>query len=102
VFQAAHNDAVQRLLGQLKALDVLEVLDVDEGAHKLCVQGTLVIEPLGEGHDAAGNAEDLARSDGGRLLVVLPLLGVLNDNDLIAALEDLQKLAELLVGAVTC
>lgn len=124
MLQAAHDDAVQRLLGQLKALDLLEVLDVDQSADKLGVQGALVgqalnvlgrvgvdvleragelvIEPLDKGDDAAGNAEDLAGGDGGDLLVVLPLLGVLDDNNLVAGLEDLEQLAKLLVGAVTC
>ena len=124
MLQAAHDNAVHRVLGQLEALVGLKALDVDQGAHKLGVQGALVgqtldvlgrvgidvleragelvIEPLHEGHNAAGNAEDLARVDGGELLIVLPLLGVLNNNNLVAVLEDLEKLAKLLVGAVGC
>jgi hypothetical protein len=67
-------------------------VDVLEGASEL------VIEALNEGYDASRNAEDLTGLDVGKLLVVLPLLGVLDDNDLVAVLEDLEELAELLVG----
>jgi hypothetical protein len=62
--------------------------------------GELVVKSLNEGYDAAGNAEDLAGFDVGQLLVVFPLLGVLDDDNLIAVLENLEELAELLVGPV--
>lgn len=58
----------------------------------------LVIEPLNEGNDASWDAEDLAGRDGRQLLVILPLLGVLNDDNLLAVLENLQELSKLLVG----
>ena len=67
-------------------------VDVLEGASKL------VVEALNEGYDASGDAEDLTGLDIGQLLVVLPLLGVLDDDNLVAVLEDLEELAELLVG----
>jgi hypothetical protein len=60
----------------------------------------LVVEALNEGYDASRDAEDLAGLDVRQLLVVLPLLGVLDDDDLAALLEDLEELAELLVGAM--
>ena len=56
-----------------------------------------VVKPLNKGNDASWDAEDLARCDSGQLLVVLPLLGVLNDNNLVAVLEDLEELSEFLV-----
>lgn len=58
----------------------------------------LVIEPFYKGHDAAGDAEDFARCDGREFLVILPLLGVLDNNNLLTGLENLKKFAELLVG----
>jgi hypothetical protein len=124
VLQAAHDNAVHGVLGQLEALVGLEALDVDQSAHKLGVQGALVgetldvlgrvgvdvleragklvVEPLDKGDDAAGDAEKLAGGDGGELLVILPLLSVLNNDNLLAALEDLEKLGKLLVGAASC
>jgi hypothetical protein len=111
-------------LRQLQACVLLQALDVDQGTHKLGVQqsligqsldvlggvrvnmlqraGKLVIESLDERDNAAGNAEDLARTDRGQLLVVLPFLGVLNDNNLRGVLENLEKLAKLLVRTGTC
>jgi hypothetical protein len=121
VLQAPHDDAVQRLLGQLEASILLQALDVDQGAHELGVQQglvrqaldvlgrvwvdvlqrarELVVQAFNVRNDAAGDAEDLAGCDGRELVVVLPLLGVLDDDDLGRVLEDLQQLAELLVGA---
>jgi hypothetical protein len=61
--------------------------------------GELVIEPLNERDNAAGNLENLALLDNGRLLIVLPLLSTLDNNDFLALLEDLKELAKLLVGA---
>jgi hypothetical protein len=69
-------------------------VNVLEGAREL------VVEALNKGYDASRDAEDLARLDGRQLLVVLPLLGVLDDDNLAALLEDLEELAELLVGAM--
>lgn len=104
---------------QFEAGVLLEVLDVDQSTHKLSVQqslvrqsldifgsvrvdvlqgaGELVVEPLNERYDAAGNAEDLALCDGRQLLIILPLFGVLDDNNLLGVLEDLKEFAELLV-----
>ena len=65
-----------------------------EGARKL------VVEALNEGYDASRDAEDLPGLDVRQLLVILPLLSVLDDDDLAALLEDLKELAELLVGAM--
>lgn len=123
VFQSPHDDAVQWLLRQLQAGVLLQALDVHEGAHQLGIQqrlvgqplnvlgrvrvnvleraSELVIEPLDKGNNASWDAEDLARCDGRQLLVVLPLLGVFNDNNLVAVLEDLEQLAKLLVGPGT-
>jgi hypothetical protein len=106
-------------LRQLQACVLLQALDVDQSTHKLRVQqslirqplnvlgsvgvnvlqraGKLVIEPLNKGDNAAGNAEDLVTTDRGQLVVVLPLFGILNDHNLGGVLEDLEKLAELLV-----
>lgn len=124
VLQPAHDDAVGSILRDLEALPLLEALNVDRCAHKLSVQrtlicealdvlgcmrvdvlkraGELVIEPLDKGNHAARNLEDLPILDGGRLLVILPLLGALNDDDLVAGLEDLQKLAKFLIGPSKC
>jgi hypothetical protein len=107
-------------LWKVKALLLLQALDVDQCAHKLGVQralvcetlnifgrvgvdvlkraGELVVEPLDKRDNAAGNAEDLALVDCGCLLVVLPFLGVLDDNNLVAGLENLQQFTELLVS----
>jgi len=63
--------------------------------------GELVIEPLDKGNDASRDAEDLARCDGRQLLVILPLLGVLDDDNLFAVLKNLQELSELLIGTVS-
>lgn len=60
----------------------------------------LVIESLNEGNDASWDTEDLARCDGRQLLIILPLLGILDDNNLLAVLENLQQLAKFLVGPV--
>jgi hypothetical protein len=120
MLQSSHDDTVERVLWQLEAGVLLQALDVDEGTYKLSVQQSLVgqplnilgsvgidvlqrarqlvIEPLDERYYAAGDAEDLARVDWGQLVVVLPLFGVLDDDNLLCVLEDLQKLAELLVG----
>jgi hypothetical protein len=120
MLQSSHDDTVERVLWQLEAGVLLQALDVDEGTHKLSVQQSLVgqplnvlgsmgidvlqrarqlvIEPLDERYHAAGDAEDLARVDWGQLVVVLPLFGVLDDDNLLCVLEDLQKLAEFLVG----
>jgi len=62
----------------------------------------LIVEPLHVRYDAARDAEDLAATDGRQLLVVLPLLGVLDDNNLFGVLEDLKELAELLVCTEMC
>jgi hypothetical protein len=59
--------------------------------------GELVVEPLDEGYNAAGNAEDVAIANRWQLVVVLPFLGVLDDNNLVGVLENLEELAELLV-----
>lgn len=104
---------------QFEARVLLEVLDVDQGTHKLSVQqslvrqslnvfgsvwvdvlqgaGELVVEPFNERYDAAGNAEDLALCDVRQLLIILPLFGVLDDDNLLGVLEDLKEFAELLV-----
>jgi len=122
VLESPHYDAVQRVLWQLQAGVLLQALDVDEGAHELGVQQglvrqsldvlgcvgvdvlqrarELVVEALHKRDDAAGDAENLALGDGRQLLVILPLLGVLNDNDLLGVLQDLEQFAEFLVGAV--
>jgi hypothetical protein len=124
VFQSPHDDAVQRVLWQLEARVLLQALNVDQGTHELGVQqglvgqpldvlgcvgvdvlqraGELVVEPLDKGHDAAGDAEDLAFANRGQLVVVLPLLGVLDDDNLVVVLEDLEQLAVLLVRAGIC
>jgi hypothetical protein len=111
-------------LRQLETCVLLQALNVDQGTHKLSVQqrlvgqsldvlssvrvdvlqraGKLVVEPLHERYDAARNAEDLASTDRGQLVVVLPLFGVLNDNNLRGVLENLEKLAKLLVRTGSC
>jgi hypothetical protein len=121
VLQPTHNDAVGRVLRDLEALLLVQALNVNHRAHKLSVQGALVcealdilgrvgvdllkragelvIEPLNERDNAAGNLENLALLDNGRLLIVLPLLSTLDNNDFLALLEDLKELAKLLVGA---
>jgi hypothetical protein len=80
VFQPPHDNTVQRILWQLEAGVLLQALNVDQGTHKLGVQQGLVcqsldvlgcvgvdvlqrtckliIEPLNERHNAAGDAED--------------------------------------------
>lgn len=107
---------------QLQARVLLQALDVDQGTHKLGVQQglvcqtlnvlgcvgvdvlqrtcELVVEPLNERHNTAGNAEDRALFDRGQLVIILPLLGVLDDDNLLGVLEDLEELAELLVRTV--
>lgn len=122
VLQSAHDHAVGRVLRNLQALPLLQAVDVDRCAHKLGVQRTLVgealdvlgcmgvdvlqgasklvVEPLHERDNAAGDLEELALLDDGGLLVVLPLLSALDNNNLLAVLEDLEKLAKLLVGTV--
>lgn len=124
MLQPAHDDTVGRVLRDVKTLPFLEALDVDHCADKLSVQGALVcetldilrcvrvdvleragklvIEPLDKRDNAAGDLEELAVLDDGCLLVVLPLLGTLNNDNLLAVLKDLEKLAKLLVGAKTC
>ena len=67
-------------------------VNVLEGASEL------VIEPLNKRNNAARDAEDLAWCNGRQLLVILPLLGVLNDNNFLAVFENLQQLAKFLVG----
>lgn len=57
-----------------------------------------IVEPLDEGDDAAGDAEDLARGDGGEFLVIIPLLGVFDDYDLLGVFEQFEELLELLGG----
>lgn len=118
VLQPAHDYAVGGLLWDLETLPLLQALDVDHRAYKLSVQGALVCEalnvlgcvgidmlqgagelivkPLDERDNAAGNLESLALLDGGCLLVVLPLLSILDNNNLLAVLEYLEQLAELL------
>lgn len=120
MLQPTHDHAISRILWDLKALFLLQALDVDQCAHKLSVQralvckalnvlgcvrvdmleraGELIIEPLDERHNAAGDLEKLTLLDGRCLLIVLPLLSALDDNDFVAVLEDLEKLAKLLVG----
>jgi hypothetical protein len=112
MFQSSHDNTVQGLLWQLQAGVLLQALDVDQRTHKLGVQqclvrqsldilgsvrvdvlqraGKLVVEPLYERHDTAGNAEDGASLDRGQLVIVLPLLGVLDDDDLLGVLKNLQ------------
>lgn len=124
VFQSPHNNAVQWLLWKFQAWVLLHALNVYQGAHQLSVQqslvgqpfnvlgsvwvdvlqraGEFVVEPLNERDDASWDAEDLAGCDGGQLLVVLPLLGVLNDNNLVAVLKNLKELSEFLVGPALC
>lgn len=51
--------------------------------------GELVVKPLNEGDNASRNLEDLSRSDGRQLLVVLPLFCVLDYDDIFVTLEDL-------------
>lgn len=124
VLQPAHDHAVGRLLWDLETFLLLQALDVDHGAHKLSVQGTLIcetldvfgcvrinvlegtseliVEPLDERHNAAGDLEDLALLNDGCLLIVLPFLSVLDDNNLLAVLECLKQLAELLVSPANC
>lgn len=121
VLQPAHDDAVGGVLWKLKIFPLLQALDVDHGAHKLGVQGALVcetldvlscvgidvlertsklvIEPFDEGDYAARDLEQLTLLNDGCLLIVLPLLGALDDDNLLALLKDLEELAELLVGA---
>ena len=63
--------------------------------------GEFVIESLNEGDNASWNTEDLAGCNGRQLLIILPLLGILNDNNFLAVLENLQELAKLLVGTIS-
>jgi hypothetical protein len=124
VFQSPHDDAVQRVLWQLEARVLLQALNVDQGTHELGVQqglvgqpldvfgcvgvdmlqraGELVVEPLDERHHAAGDAEDLAFANRRKLVVVLPLLGILDDDNLVVVLEDLKELAVFLVRTGMC
>jgi hypothetical protein len=124
MLQPAHDHAVGGVLWDLDILPCLQALDVDHCAHKLSVQGALVcealnvlgcvgidmleraselvVEPLNKRDNAAGNLEDLALLDGGCLLVVLPLLSVLDNNNLLAVLERLEQLAELLFSPGSC
>jgi hypothetical protein len=124
VFQSSHDNTVQGLLWQLQARVLLQALNVDQRTNKLGVQqslvcqsldvlgsvgvdmlqraGKLVVKPLHERDNTAGNAEDRASLDRGQLVIVFPLLGVLYDDNLLGVLENLQQLAEFLVRAVTC
>jgi hypothetical protein len=67
------------------------------GVNVLQRAGELVIEPLYKRHNAARNAEDFASTNRGQLVVVLPLFGVLDDDNLVGVLENFEKLAKLLV-----
>jgi hypothetical protein len=58
----------------------------------------LVIEPLDEGCHASGDLEDLLIGKGRELLVILPLLCVLNNNDVPVVLENLEQLGEVLLS----
>lgn len=120
MLQSAHNNAVGRLLRNLESLPLLQAFNVDHRAHELGIQGALIgetldvfscvridvlkragkliVEPLNERDNAAGNLEKLAVFNDGRLLIVFPLLSILDNNNLLAVLEDLEKLAEFLVG----
>ena len=126
VLQPAHDDAIERLLGHAQGAVVLllELLDVYQRANKRSVQGALVgqavdvlgrmrvdvlertgqlvVEPLDERNDAARDLEDLALGDGGLLVIVFPLLGTLDHDNLLGALERLQELVELLLCAGIC
>lgn len=124
VLQPAHDDTVGRVLRKFNALPLLQALNVDHSAHELSVQGALVckalnilggvrvdlleragqfiIEPLNERDDAAGNLEELTLLDNRCLLIVLPFFSTLNDNNLLALLENLEELAELGVGTARC
>lgn len=120
VFQAAYDYSVSWLLWEVETFPLLQALNVDHRAYKLSVQrtlvrkaldifsrvgvdvlkraGKLIVKPLNEGDNAAGNLEELTFLNGRCLLVILPLLSVLDNDNLFAVLENLQKLAELLVG----
>jgi hypothetical protein len=64
--------------------------------------GELVIKPLHERHDTARDLEDLPLRDGGLFVVVFPLLGTLDNDDLLGAFERLQELVKLLLCTGTC
>jgi hypothetical protein len=68
------------------------------GVNVLQRAGELVVEPLYKGHNAARDAEDLALLNRGQPVIVLPLFGILNHDNLVGVLKDLEELAKLLVG----
>ena len=114
MLQPPHDDTVQRLLAQFQGTVLLEALRVHQSADKSNVEGgfisqtldilggvridvleragELIIEPLGKGHDAAGDLEDLARGNGWQLLIILPFLGILDNDNVTGVLEDLKQL----------
>ena len=122
MFQAADDNAVDVFRTKLELSGGLAALGVDLGTHKVGVEsalvsqpldvlrsvrvdvlehaGKLIIETLDEGRNAARNLEDLARGDGGELLVILPLLSALGDHNLLVVLEDFQETGDLLLGSL--
>jgi hypothetical protein len=72
----------------LQTLNVLRSVRVD------ALEGTdeLVVETLDVGDDAAGNLDVLLTFlQGRRLFIIVPLLGVLNNNVVVVLLEDLKE-----------
>jgi hypothetical protein len=59
----------------------------------------LIVEPLDERHCAAGDLEDFALGNGRWLVVVLPLFGALDNDNVFCALERVEQLDELLLRA---
>lgn len=123
MLQSPHNDAVEDVLVEVQGGVLLQLLGVQQRAHERDVERRLVgqaldvlgrvgvdvlqrarelvVQALDEGGDAAGDAEDLARRDGRQLLVVLPVLGVLDHNNVLVVLENLQQLREVLLCPAT-
>lgn len=123
MFQSAHNNSVHAILRSFQGVVLSDVLIVEEAAEDDVVEGTLILQPLdvlgGVGvdaleranelivkslnvrDDAAGNLDVLLTSLQSRgLLVIIPLLGVLNDNVVTVLLEDLEEAREFLLGSL--
>jgi hypothetical protein len=122
VLQPTHHNPVQDFLVEVELGALLQGLRIHQCPDQSCVEGSLVcqavhilggvgidvlertselvVEPLNEGGNASGDPEDLFRGDGRQLLIVFPLLGVLDDNNVLVGLQNLEKLGEIALGTI--
>ena len=118
MLQPPHDHPIQDILGHLELRVVLEVLHVEHrpdnvgvesalfhqpinvlhgvGIDMLQGSGKFVVEPLHEGDDAAGNPKHLPWCRHRLFLVVLPLLGILENDHFGVCAEKLEQLSKLL------